>query len=388
MLERAQIEEYRSLFPVVENWTYLYNGGIHPPPRPVAEAMRAFLRDWEAGGRDAWPRAYRAFEELKASFAELIHSRPQHIVITDSTTAGINLAAQIMRPRPGQNVIVTDLTFMSNAYTWMVAHPEIELRFAPSEGGRVAYDSLERLVDDGTAALNICAVTVGSGFRFDLREIHRLAQTHGTPTLIDASQALGVVDIDVQRLDIDFLACTASKWLMGPTGVGFLYVGARYLNARPPIAGWLGAQNRRDWDVHHVELYNDARRFQGGIPNLVGAVGALAGLQLVREIGREVIEARVLELTGYALDGLERLGADIWTPRGAAHRAGLVFFFDPDSEGLYERLKAERIYCGHFLGGIRIDPNFYNTLEEIDRTLDVVREHMRADRRTHPRPGS
>lgn len=378
MLDRQQIEEFRALFPVVENWAYLYNGGIHPAARPVAAAMRAFLRDWETGGRDAWPPAYQAFEQLKASFARLIHGRPEHVVITESTTAGINLAAQIIRPEPGQNAVVTDLTFMSNAYAWMVAHPEVELRFAQGEGGMVDYDSLARLVDAGTAALNICAVTVGSGFRFDLREVRALAQRHATPTLIDASQALGVVDVDVLELDIDFLACTASKWLMGPTGVGFLYVGDRYIDAQPPASGWLGAENRRDWDVRHVELYKDGRRFQGGMPNLVGAVGALAGLELIEQIGRANIEARVLELTGHALDGLHRLGADVWTPRAPEHRAGLVFFFDPHAAQLYEKLKAARIYCGHFLAGIRIDPNFYNTHAEIERFLAVVHDHMRA----------
>jgi len=117
-------------------------------------------------------------------------------------------------------------------------------------------------------------------------------------------------------------------------------------------------------------------RFQGGIPNLIGVVGALAGIELLEQIGRDFIQRRVRHLTGYALESLDRIGVEIWTPRGDHERAGLVFLRPPRYQELYAKLKAERICCGNFLNGIRIDPNFYNTFEEIDRFLDVVKLHM------------
>ena len=194
--------------------------------------------------------------------------------------------------------------------------------------------------------------------------------------IVDAAQALGLIDLNVNEIEPGFLVCTASKWLMGPTGVGFLYVADKYLNVNPPAVGWFAAANRNDWNLEVCDLYNDARRFQGGIPNLVGIVGALAGIRLIEEIGREFIERRVLELTGYAMDGLERIGVDILTPRKAEERAGIVFFRTPDSGALFTKLKEEHIYCGSFLSGIRIDPNFYNTFEEIEKFLGVVRKHV------------
>jgi selenocysteine lyase/cysteine desulfurase len=100
---------------------------------------------------------------------------------------------------------------------------------------------------------------------------------------------------------------------------------------------------------------------------------------LIEQIGREFIERRVLALTGYLMDELAKIGVDLWTPRPDSKRAGIVFFRTPNHERLHAALKARHIYCGSFLGGIRLDPNFYNTVEEVDRFLSVVRSHVRAD---------
>ena len=377
MSDEARIRELRELFPVVDHWTYLYNGSIHACPRPVGDAMRGFLEEWQNGGEAAFFSAFEKFGRLRERFAALIHTDARNIVITESTTAGINLAAQLIRPQPDRNVVVTDLAFMSNTYLWMASQlAGAEVRFVESRNGKIAMDALASRVDARTAVVHICAVTVGSGFRFDLSKVSAITARHGTPLVVDGAQAVGLVHIDAQNPPLDFLATTASKWLMGPAGVGFLYVADPYLTATPPTVGWLSAANVADWDVRHCQLHEDAMRFQGGIPNLIGVVGALAGLELLEQIGREFIETRVRELTTYLIDELDKIGVTIWTPRADHERAGIVFFRTPDEKALHAKLKAEHIYCGCFLNGIRVDPNFYNTFEELDRFLAVVRDHV------------
>jgi cysteine desulfurase / selenocysteine lyase len=379
MTDESKAIELRKLFPVVEHWTYLYNGSIHPCPRPVAEAMTSFLRQWQEGGEAAFFPAHEAFGKLREKFAALIHAKAENIVITESTTAALNLAAQLLRPQAGQNVVVTDLAFMTSTYSWLVGQvAAAEVRFVENRGGRICMEDLAAKVDENTAAVSICAVTVGSGFRFNLHDVYAITGRHNVPLIVDGAQAVGVVDVNACDPPLDFLACTAGKWLMGPAGVGFLYVADRYLEATPPAVGWYAAANVGDWDVRHCELYRDARRFQGGIPNLIGVVGALAALELLEQIGRDFIERRVRELTTHAIEGLEKIGVDLWTPRADHERAGIVFLRPLEAAALYAKLKAARVYCGHFLGGIRIDPTFYNTHEEIDRFLAIVRSHRGA----------
>jgi selenocysteine lyase/cysteine desulfurase len=353
--DEAKVAELRKLFPVVEQWTYLYNGSIHPCPRPVSEAMRAFLVEWENGGEAAFFTAYEKFGRLKEKFAQLIHASARNIVVTESTTAAINLPAQILKPHAKQNVVVSELDFMTSTYPWLVCHPA-EVRFVKARDGKILTQDLAALVDERTAAVCICAVTVGSGFRINRADVHAITRKHHVPLVVDAAQALGLVDINANDPPLDFLAATASKWLMGPTGIGFRHVADRYLNATPPSVVRLSAANVADWDVRHCRLHDDATRFQGGIPNLVGVVGALAGLELLEQIGREFIERRVRELTTYALRELEKIGVDIWTPRADHERAGIVSFRCPNHTELHSRLKAARIYCGTFQGASGLIP--------------------------------
>ena len=378
MTDEQTIADLRDLFPVVDHWTYLYNGSIHPIARPVAAAMNNVVDECARGGEDAFHLGYERFVLLKERLAGLLHTTSDNIVITESTTAGLNLAAQILAPTPEQNVVLTDLAFMSSTYQWLASKSAIpDIRFVEQRAGRVAFEDIEATIDTETACVSICAVTVGSGFRYDLARLTNLTQAAAAPLVVDAAQALGVIDIDVGATPVDFLAGTTSKWLMGPTGVGYLYVADQHLGATPPTVGWMSAANVDDWDVRNCELHDNASRFQGGIPNLVGVAGALAGVDLLNEIGRPFIERRIRDLTQYLLDELSRLGLEIWTPLPAADRAGIVFFRIPNAAEVHLELKAERIYCGTFLGGIRCDPTFYNTQEELDRFLAVIERSAR-----------
>jgi cysteine desulfurase / selenocysteine lyase len=378
MTETSIITELRELFPVTRKWNYLYNGGIHSCPKPVGDTMRNFITNWEEGGRDAWPPAYEKFIRLKEKFAALVGAESRNIVITDSTSSAINMAARMLSPQPGQNVVVSDLTYMSDSYAWLASHPEIEVRFVNSRDGLVFPEDIITMVDKNTLAVNLCAVTAGTGFRFDLEKVYASLPTPKNPLLIDASQSLGVIKMNVGKPPVDFLASTAGKWLMGPSGVGFLYVSDKFMDSTPPAAGWLCAANNRDWNVRECVLHEDASRFQGGIPNLVGAVGALAALELIEQIGIDFIQERVSRLIGYAMEKLGDLDVDLRTPRNPDQRAGLIFFKLPGAKELYLELQSAQIYCGCFMEGIRIDPNFYNTFEEIDQFISVVKNFISA----------
>jgi selenocysteine lyase/cysteine desulfurase len=373
MSRDSDIDSIRTQFPVVGHWTYLYNGSIHPQPTPVVRAMRDFVEAWAEGGEAVFPQGMEAFLELREHLATLIGGKASNIVITESTTSALNLAHQLVRPTAAQNVVLDELAFMTNTYPWLMsglAGPEV--RFVPEVDGSVRIPDLRAALDSATALLSISAVAVSSGFRHDLGDVSDIAVAAGVPVLADGAQAAGVVDVDLASTPIDFLAGTASKWLMGPAGVGYLHLANQYLDATPPSLGWMAAANVGDWDLRHGELHKDAMRFQGGIPNFVGVVGALAGLQFREEIGDQFIKSRIAELTTYLMDELRGLGADLWTPYPSACRAGIVFFRSPRAAEIHDALRSERIYTGTFMGGIRCDPSVYNTHAELDQFLSVV----------------
>jgi selenocysteine lyase/cysteine desulfurase len=374
----STIEEIRKLFPVTNNWIYLYNGSINPCALPVREAMEDFLKDWQMNGESAIFKALDDFQLLKEEFADLIGADERNIVVTESTSTAINLAGHIIQPLSKQNIVVTELAFMSNTYPWLVGQLAVDdVRFAPGTAGVIQIENIASLVDSQTALIHLCAVTVASGYRFNMAKVSNLSKLSGVPVIIDAAQAVGVVEINVKSTPVDFLAGTASKWLMGPAGIGFLYVDDKYMDAPPSSVGWFAASNVADWDVRRCNLYKDAKRFQSGIPNLIGVVGALAGIRLVKQIGPQFISDRISELTGYLIDELKKLNIEVLTPGNKNERAGVVFFKVKDPENLHKRLRNEKIYCGCFQQGIRVDPSFYTTYQELDMFMKIVKNYLK-----------
>ena len=146
------------------------------------------------------------------------------------------------------------------------------------------------------------------------------------------------------------------------------------------MAGWLSVANVDDWDVYNPILHRTAMRFQSGMPNLVGIAAANEGVKLLETLGMPWVEREIAARSAYLWQGLREAGANLWTPEDPQERGGFVFFRTPGYEELHERLMAARVYTGKFLGGIRVDPSFYNSYEELDKVIGIVGGHIKARR--------
>ena len=374
------LEQLRNLFPITRESIYLFNGNIIPCATPVREAMQAFLEDWTRHGDGCWTTGAQAFAEGKLLFAELIHASPETIVGIPNTTTGINLAALMIRPQAGQNVVVTELEHMSDVYPWLAFKKQgVEIRYVPAREGRIELDEFSNYVDDQTAAVSICHVTMGTGFRWDLAQACKIAKGHGAKVVVDAAQSVGAVPTDVSAWGVDILAAPSFKWMLGPLGAGFMYVCPELIAAcDPPLPGWFGVTNPGENDLHHPRWHQTAHKFERGVPSMIGFVGAAAGLKLLREVGHEAVFDRIAELASYLYEGLSELGVTLCTPRQPARRAGIVAIQLPGQDRLWKQLEESRIHIGNWLGCLRIDPGCYNTETELDVLLQRVRKFMAA----------
>ena len=365
----------RDQFDTVGDKVYLRVANICPCARSVAEAVMDFLSVWRREGDACWDLADRAFEEGKTLFAKLVGASPDEIATIENTSMGLNMAASLINPMPGTNVVVDELTHPSNVYPWMV-RPNVEIRYAPSRDGRVPLAEFERLVDDHTAAIDVCHVTMGHGFRHDLTGLADLAHRHGAYLVVDAAQSAGVAPIDVGKDHVDFLSCPTFKWLCGPLGAGFLYVRKDLVTLEPPpLVGWMSARDPGNFDIHRMDLYDDARRLQRGVHNAAGLVAAAAGLRIIDELQPQWIWEHVRTLSRQLLTGLGELGLDVLTPDNDEERAGIVAFRLDDAAKFNETLAARGILAGQYLPGqIRMDVALFHNELDIQRTLEVVRE--------------
>ncbi|MBI4026573.1 MAG: aminotransferase class V-fold PLP-dependent enzyme [Verrucomicrobia bacterium] len=372
------LAQLREMFPITREKIYLFNGNIIPCAAPVRQAMTIFLEEWTRTGDGCWASGLEAYVEAKRLFAELIHAAPETIVGIANTTTGINMAGLMIRPRSGQNIVVTELEHMSDVYPWLrFKRDGVEIRQVAARNGRIEMEDFARAVDDQTAAVSICHVTMGTGFRWDLAEACRIAHAHGARIVVDAAQAAGAVPIDVSRWGVDFLVTPTYKWLLGPLGAGFLYVCPELVAAcDPPLPGWFGVANPSDNDLRHPCWHPTAHKFERGAPNMIGFVGAAAGLKLLREVGHKAVFDRTAQLAGYLFEGLSELGVTLCTPRNPAARAGIVAIQLPGQDRLWRQLEDSGIHIGNWLGCLRIDPACYNTEAELEELLKRTGKFM------------
>ena len=365
----------REQFDIVDDKVYLRAANICPCATSVAAAVDDFVNVWRREGDACWGLVESAFEEGKALFAKLIGADSGEIATIENTSMGLSIAASLIAPPPGSNVVVDELTHQSNVYPWML-RSQVELRYARSDRGRVPLSEFEGLVDENTAAIDVCHVTMGHGFRHDLATLADLAHAHRAYLVVDAAQSAGVVPIDVGEASVDFLSCPTFKWLWGPLGAGFLYVRKDLLKlGPPPLVGWMSARRPAGFDIHSMHLHDDARRLQRGVHNGAGLVAALAGLRIVDELGADTIWHYVRGLSRQLLDGLEEVGLEVLTPTGDEERGGIVAFSVQDAAKFNQSLTDLGILAGQYLPGqIRMDVALFHDEEDIQRTLRAVEE--------------
>ena len=376
-----KMDELRSLFPITREKIYLFNGNIIPCATPVRRAMETHLEQWTRAGDACFRHCMETYQQAKQLFAELINASPESVIGLHSTTSGINLAALMIHPTAGQNVVVTDLEHICNVHPWLKFKDEgVEVRYVPARGGTIEMEDFARAVDDETAAVSICHVTMNTGFRWGLAEACGIAHQHGARIVVDAAQSVGAVPTDVRRWRVDFLAAPTYKWLLGPMGAAFLYINPELVSAYdPPMAGWLGVQDPFEIDLRDTRWLRTPQRFEpGGMPGMICFAGAAAGLGLLGDIGHDTVFKRIEESVTYLYQGLSDINVTLDTPRRPQQRAGILAMKVREQDRLWRQLEQKGIHIGNWAGYLRIDPGCYNTTEELDAFLACVGEFTAA----------
>jgi selenocysteine lyase/cysteine desulfurase len=260
---------------------------------------------------------------------------------------------------------------------------DLEVRYVRNVEGHLPIEDFEKAVDDQTVAVVISHVEYANGFRNDLGGIAEVTHERGALLVVDACQSAGALDIDIKRQGIDYLATSCYKWLLGPSGAGFLYVKGDLIEETEPVfVGWASADQNVFrtvdlWDNRRLVLSRTASRFEIGTLSAPSFVGAAAALRLILDYGIERIENCILELTDYLLNRLGEEGFSIQTPKEPHNRSGIVNFRVPEPQKTVAELQRRGVIVSARMNGIRVSPHFYNTQEDIERFLTRLRESLK-----------
>ena len=364
---------FREQMPVASKWAYFDHAAVAPITAPAAAAMELQTRQALEEGDTAWPEWAGKLRETRQAAATLIGAETDEIALVPNTTAGINLVAEGLDWREGDNVVTLADEYPSNVYPWMnLAARGVETRRVPTRDGVVDCDQLAGHCSGRTRVVTVSWVAFSNGCRRDLAAIGEVATQCGALFFVDAIQGLGAFPLDVRQAPIDFLAADGHKWMLGPEGAGLAYIRRDRLPLlRPLSVGAHSVVHDQDYTRIELRLKETAARYEGGSLNVPGMLGFGASLQLLLELGVDKIAAAVLEISDHLCERLAKFGLRVVSPRDGDHRSGIVSFEYPGMD-----LLAVRRHClerGVALacraGRIRVSPHGYNTREDVDRLI-------------------
>lgn len=376
---------------------YFDNAASGQKPRAVLDALRHYYERDNAnvhrGIHELSNRATAAFEASRARTAKFINAKTdQEIIFTRGTTEGINLVAQswgAKNIKAGDKILLTEMEHHSNIVPWqmLAERTGATLVYLPVTGDEGLLD-LSRLNGLLTKEVKIFAFTHISnslGTVNPVAELCERARKLGVTTLVDAAQSAGHRLLDVREIGCDFLAFSGHK-ICGPTGIGVLWGRQEILDSMPPYQG--GGEMILNVDFFKTTYKPAPHRFEAGTPDISGVIGLHAALDYLDAIGRDNIFKHDQELAGYAYEQLARLdGIRLFGPKSG--RAGLVSFLLDDVHAHDVVTVADRhgvaLRGGHHCNqplmkklGVsstaRASFYFYNTRDEVDRFIEVVRE--------------
>jgi selenocysteine lyase/cysteine desulfurase len=375
-------------FPWTAATTYLAAASVGPLPERTRLAIEAFNAKRTAPHLLPDRELFAVHAAARATAAQLIGASPEEIALTPNTSTGLNIAAGALPLAAGDVALVSDREFPSNVYPWLArrrAGVRVERAPVTAEGFPDEDYLVERLADPRVRLLAVSLVQFANGFRGDLARLGAACRATGAYLVVDGIQGLGAVPLDVRAVPVDILACGGQKWLLGPWGSGFCYVRRELVTAlTPPISGWHAYRGMDDvtnllsYDDH---LVDDARRFEIASPATQDQLGLTTSLGLLLELGIEAIAGYLRTLGAPVLDWAAGSGVRIVSPTDEAHRSQIVCVAPPDPREAHRRLKQAGIVVSLREGAIRLAPHCYNTIEEMEKVVDVLDEVMREGRR-------
>ena len=387
----------REQFPDRSGRVYLDAATIGLAPYSAGAAVNRLVEQVIACPADSGTLHHQALgalrDEARTTVAELVGARSEDIALTESSTHGLGVAAQAIGLDRGDRVLTTDLEFVQMGVVLaQLAGKGVRVDVVGHEKGVITLDAIRRQLTPDTRLVAISSVQWTNGFRIDLAGLAQLCRDHGAWLLVDGAQHVGVMPMDVRETPVDILVASGHKWLNSPFGMGFMYLapGIRerlalpmpgFFAAEPPLETW-GESFTRPETVPAMDFHftRDGRAWEiGGTPNFPGAVALTATARLAMRIGIGEIAAYSLALGDRLIEGLDRRGLEVVSPRDPGARSGIVTFNTGSAEANVATME-HLLACGigvsvrytSGVGGIRVSCHYFNDTEDIDTLLDAL----------------
>ena len=371
-------------FPISDK-IYLNNASVSLMPLQSIDAMRDFLISYNTIGPDSKDSESFVTEKLRnvrKIIAKIISCQPDEVVLTQSTTDGINFVANGLSYNDKSNVIIRGMTHEhhSNFYPWIKLKEKISIKNLPiDKNGFFKLDDLESYIDENTKLVALSHALYNTGSILPVKEIAKIIQEK-TSFFIDAAQTIGCIsDIDVSDIKCDFMSFNGSKWLCGPMGTGLFYCSRKSSELLVPQT--IGGESAIIYDETKLAFKEIPDKFQTGFRNYVGIVGLEASANYLLKFGMKNIHKKNQYLSNLFREELSKINNIIlYGPTNSNDRTSIVSFNikGVNSQELVDKLEKQNIILAvreiSDTKIVRASPHFFNTESEILQVIDAIKK--------------
>jgi selenocysteine lyase/cysteine desulfurase len=374
------IDAWRRRIPLLASCIPMNNCSQAPQTDATRAAAERYLDSWNRSGMD-WDAWMAEVALAKNAFAKLIGAASSDVAVFGSVSAAASAVASALDlDGDRRRIVVSGMEFPGVAHVWLAQERRgAQICRVPVHDDGIDADAYDSLIDERTALVSACHGWYVNGFVQDVARIAARARAAGALSFVDAYQTLGAVPVNVRDLGVDFLAAGTLKFLMGVSGIAFLYVRPEIVaSLRPTATGWFGRVDPFAFDAQTLDWSPNASRFDAGTPPVFNAYVARAGLEIIHDAQPARIRAWHEVLARRMIDGGRARGLVMHGTDDVSRKTATTAFVVPDSHAVEAAMRARGVLPSARGPVIRLAPHFYNTLDDVDRALDTLADVIRA----------
>ncbi|MBI4116188.1 SufS family cysteine desulfurase [Candidatus Pacearchaeota archaeon] len=398
-INNSTAKKLKDDFPIFKNnknLVYLDNAATTQKPKVVIEKIKEFYENSNANAsRGIYSLAEKATEEYEKArkiAADFIDASSEEIIFTKNATDSINSIAYSLEsaiPNGRDEILLTEMEHHSNLIPWqqLAKRKNMKLRFIKIKSDfTLDMEDAKSKITEKTAIVSFVHVSNALGTLNDAKAIANLAKTKNAFSIIDATQSVPHMKVDVKNIDCDFLVFSSHK-MLGPAGIGILYGKKELLEKIPPFS--FGGGMIKSVSYENAEFAELPEKFEAGTQNIADASALGEAIRYLEKIGIENISSWEKQLLGYALEKLKKMkGVEIYNP-GIENSSGIISFnikgiHPHDAASLFDSFGIA-VRAGHHCcmplmkklglqGTIRISFYLYNAFEDIDKLIEAIKK--------------
>lgn len=369
---------YYDNYPVNQELIWLNNCGTTPVGKKTMDDVTRYLEAYSKQGvfneLEKYPTVKQRITEI---LSNLLNCSSEEIGIIHNTSEGINFISQGLNLFRGDEILLLENEYPSNVYPFQHWEEKgVHLKFIPMADSPGQFiQNVNAMISTKTKAISLSLVHWCTGMPLPVTEIGQICRDREIEFILDGAQGVGLIPIDVKKMNISYMAFPAWKWLLGPLGLGGIYVAKdRLATMKTIFKGQSSVINADEYLPYKSEIRPGADRFEYSTGNFTDWVYWKSTLEMLSEIGFDNVRERIYSLKDYLADGLRNKGFQIYSDSFPELKTGILACAKSgvDSSELVKKLRDNKVISAMRLGRVRLAPHIYNSFEQLDKVIELL----------------